>query len=177
MDAKVRSRMLVEKYGWDSNDAKKIWSFGPENTGPNVLVDQTKGLAYLSEIQDSVVNAMQWVAQEGVFIGEPLRGVRFNITDAKIIADRAHRGTGQVLPAARRSFFASEMTAVPRIQEPIYLVEVQAPRSVLGSIYKVIGGRRGKIFQEEEIPGHPLLTIRAYLPVAESFGFNAELKS
>ena len=48
---------------------------------------------------------------------------------------------------------------------------------MLGSIYKVIGGRRGKIFQEEEIPGHPLLTIRAYLPVAESFGFNAELKS
>ncbi len=46
-----------------------------------------------------------------------------------------------------------------------------------GIVYKVIGKRRGKNFQEEKLPGNPLMTIRAHLPVAESFGFNAELKS
>jgi len=38
-------------YGWDPNDGKKIWCFGPETTGPNVLVDQTKGVAYMLEIK------------------------------------------------------------------------------------------------------------------------------
>ena len=39
MDAKLRSRLLVEKYDWDTNDSRKVWCFGPENTGPNLVVD------------------------------------------------------------------------------------------------------------------------------------------
>lgn len=38
-DQKERNRTLADKYGWDINDAKKIWCFGPETTGPNLLVD------------------------------------------------------------------------------------------------------------------------------------------
>ena len=29
------------KYEWDLLAARSIWAFGPENTGPNVLVDDT----------------------------------------------------------------------------------------------------------------------------------------
>jgi len=35
---------LCENFDWDKNDALKIWSFGPENTGPNILIDGTKGV-------------------------------------------------------------------------------------------------------------------------------------
>lgn len=35
----------------------KIWSFGPDNMGPNMLVDATKGVAYMNEIRDSMENA------------------------------------------------------------------------------------------------------------------------
>jgi len=42
-DMKERARELVENYSWDPNHARKIWAFGPEETGPNVLVDQTIG--------------------------------------------------------------------------------------------------------------------------------------
>ena len=41
------------------------------------------------------------MAQEG------LRGVRFNLVDAHLIADAIHRGGGQMLPAARRVYYAS----------------------------------------------------------------------
>ena len=37
--------------------------------------------------------------------------------------------------------------------------------------------RRGHVFAEEQRPGTPLFTIKAYLPVMESFGFNADLRS
>ena len=44
-EPKARSKYLHEKFGWDRNDAGvKLWSFGPENTGPNVIVDMTKGI-------------------------------------------------------------------------------------------------------------------------------------
>jgi elongation factor 2 len=38
-EPKELSKRLADTFGWDINDAKKIWCFGPDETGPNVLVD------------------------------------------------------------------------------------------------------------------------------------------
>ena len=46
-DQRERARKLQDDYEWDPNDAKKIWCFGPETTGPNMLVDVTKQVQYL----------------------------------------------------------------------------------------------------------------------------------
>jgi elongation factor 2 len=43
-EPKELARKLVDDYSWDINDAKKIWCFGPDEVGCNVLVDQTKGV-------------------------------------------------------------------------------------------------------------------------------------
>lgn len=54
-----------------------------------------------------------------------MRGVRFSLHDAQIHADRSHRGGAQIIPATRRCMFAAQLTASPRICEPVYLVEIQ----------------------------------------------------
>jgi len=56
-DPKVRYRALADDYGWDPNEAKKIWCFGPETTGANVLVDHCIGVQYLDTIRDSMQSA------------------------------------------------------------------------------------------------------------------------
>ena len=43
----------------------KIWCFGPETSGPNLLVDATKAVQYLNEIKDSMEAAFQWATKEG----------------------------------------------------------------------------------------------------------------
>ena len=53
-DLKVTLRTLIDKYQMDQHDAKKLWVFGPEQSGPNFLVDQTKAVQYLNEIRDSM---------------------------------------------------------------------------------------------------------------------------
>ncbi len=63
-DPKNRARLLAEKYGYDVTEARKIWSFGPDGTGPNLLMDCTKGVQYLNEIKDSVVAGFQWASKE-----------------------------------------------------------------------------------------------------------------
>lgn len=63
-ELKARARYLIEKYLWDPTDARKIWCFGPDGTGPNLLVDVTKGVQYLNEIKDSVVAGFQWAVKE-----------------------------------------------------------------------------------------------------------------
>ena len=58
-----------------------------------------------------------------------------------------------------------------------YTVEIQCPETAIGGIYSVLNKRRGQVFSEEQRPGTPMFTIKAYLPVAESFGFDSELRS
>jgi elongation factor 2 len=116
---------LNEKYDYDVNEARKIWCFGPEGTGPNVLMDCTKGVQYLNEIKDSCIAGFQWATKEGVLSEENVRGVRFDIHDVTLHADAIHRGGGQIIPTARRVLYASMLTAKPRLFEPVYLCEVQ----------------------------------------------------
>jgi elongation factor 2 len=176
-DFKVRARILADDFGWDVTDARKIWCFGPDTSGANLLVDQTKAVQYLNEIKDSVVSGFQWASREGPVAEEPMRSCRFNIMDVTLHADAIHRGGGQIIPTARRVLYAAALLAEPGLLEPVFLVEVQVPETAMGGVYGVLTRRRGHVFSEEQRPGTPLFTIKAYLPVNESFGFNADLRS
>ena len=176
-DFKSRARVLADDFGWDVTDARKIWGFGPDTTGPNLLVDQTKAVQYLNEIKDSFVSGFQWATREGPLGEEPMRGVRFNVMDVTLHADAIHRGGGQIIPTARRVLYASTLLANPGIMEPVFMVEIQVPEQAMGGIYSVLTRRRGHVFSEEQRVGTPLFTVKAYLPVMESFGFNADLRA
>lgn len=176
-DFKVRGRYLADKYDYDITEARKIWCFGPDTNGPNILMDCTKGVQYLNEIKDSVVAGFQWATKEGVLCDENMRGVRYNIYDVALHADAIHRGGGQIIPTARRVLYAATITAEPRLLEPVYLCEIQCPENAVGGIYGVLNRRRGHVFEESQTPGTPMFVVRAYLPVNESFGFTADLRS
>lgn len=176
-DFKSRARILADDHGWDVTDARKIWCFGPETTGANLLIDQTKAVQYLQEIKDSFVSGFQWATKEGPVGEEPLRSVRFNILDVTLHADAIHRGGGQIIPTARRVLYAAQLMADPSLLEPVFLAEISVPEQAMGGIYGVLTKRRGHVFSEEQRPGTPLFTIKAYLPVNESFGFSSELRA
>jgi len=176
-DPKTRARLLADKYGWDLTEARKIWCFGPETTGPNLLVDVSKGVQYLNEIKDSFVAAFQWASKEGVLCDENMRSIKFNVMDVALHSDAVHRGGGQIIPTARRVIYACQLTSAPRLMEPIYLVEIQCPEGAMGGIYSTLNRRRGHVISEEQRPGTPLYNVKAYLPVMESFGFTADLRS
>ena len=53
-DPKKRNEVLINKFEFDKVEVKKIWCFGPETSGPNLLIDKTQGVQYLHEIKDSM---------------------------------------------------------------------------------------------------------------------------
>jgi len=175
-EAKVRGKILQEKFGYDGTEARKIWCFGPEDTGPNFLVDVTKAVQYLNEIKESVVAAFNWATKEGVLCEENMRAVRFNLHDVTLHTDTIHRGGSQIIPTARKCFYAAVLTAAPRLLEPIYLVEIQCPENAIGGVYATLSRKRGHVFSEEQKQGTPLFNMKAYLPVNESFGFTGDLR-
>ena len=175
-DQKERIKVLAEKFDWDKTEAGKIWAFGPEGEGPNVMVDATQGCQFMTEIKEHMISGFEIVTKTGVLCDESLRGVRFNVVDTYLHNDSIHRGGGQITPATRKVLYATELLAKPTLQEPIFLVEITCPQEVVGNIYEVMGARRGTVIEEIQVEGTPLTIMKAYLPVAESFGFTGFLR-
>ena len=177
MDVKTRAKYLQTEHGWEQNDARRVWSFGPDSNGPSLLVDTTKSAENLQEVKEHFVGAFQWATKLGVLAEEPLRGVRFNIVEVFLHADASHRNGGQIVPTGRRVLYAAEYTAEPTLVEPVFLCEITAPIAVCGGVHAVLSKRRGRAFDQNQRDGTPLMQIKAYLPVMESFGFDKDLRS
>jgi len=175
-DPKERAKLYRDKFDWDENSARKIWGWGPETDGANVVVDQTTAVQYMNEIKEHVHSAFQWTTKEGPLCEENMRGIRFNLMDCTLHADSIHRGAGQIMPPTRRCCFAAEMTAQPTLQEPMFLVEITCPQDAMSGVYNCMQPRRGQVFEENPREGTPLIQVKAYLPVSESFGFVAALR-
>merc|ERR1712190_31624 len=175
-EAKERAKIFRDKFDWSEKDARKIWAWGPETEGANLVVDTTQGVQYLNEIKEHVNSAFQWTTKEGPICEENMRGIRFNIMDVTLHTDAIHRGAGQIMPPTRRACFAAEMQGKPSLQEPVFLVEITCPQEAMSGVYSCMNIRRGMVFEENQREGTPLVQVKAYLPVAESFGFVSALR-
>lgn len=168
------------KYDWDLLASRSIWAFGPDSTGPNILVDDTLpsevDKSLLSSVKDSIVQGFQWGTREGPLCDEPIRNVKFKILDAQIASEPIQRGGGQVIPTARRVAYSAFLLATPRLMEPYLFVEVLAPADCISAVYTVLARRRGHVTQDAPVPGSPLYTIKAFLPAIDSFGFETDLR-
>ncbi|GFZ02796.1 ribosomal protein S5/Elongation factor G/III/V family protein [Actinidia rufa] len=169
-----------KQYDWDLLAARGIWAFGPDKQGPNILLDDTLSTEVdkplLSAVKDSIVQGFQWGAREGPLCDEPIRNVKFKIVDAKIAPEPLHRGSGQIIPTARRVAYSAFLMATPRLMEPVYYVEIQTPIDCVSAIYTVLSRRRGHVTADVPQPGTPAYIVKAFLPVIESFGFETDLR-
>jgi len=180
-DRKRVGEFFQTKYEWDLLAARSIWAFGPDSNGPNILVDDTLpsevDKVLLNNVKDSIVQGFQWGTREGPLCDEPIRNVKFKILDAVVAPEPINRGGGQIIPTARRVAYSAFLMATPRLMEPMYYCEVQAPADCIAAVYTVLSRRRGHVTKDEPKPGSPLYTVRAFLPVIDSFGFETDLRS
>jgi elongation factor 2 len=178
METKKRVRTLVDNFQWGKDEAMKLWTFGcPPEAVPNVLVDQTKGVQYLNEIKDSMVGGFIQATAAGIICEEAMRGSRFNLQDMTMHADAIHRGAGQIMPPCKRAMYACQIKSEPRMLEPLYLVDITVPNNQMAGVYNTLNQRRGTVDITEERPGTPLVKVKAFLPVLESFGFTQLLRA
>jgi U5 small nuclear ribonucleoprotein component len=180
-DAKQIEDFFHTKYDWDLLASRSIWAFGPNSTGPNILVDDTlpsevdKKLLY--SVKDYIVQGFQWGTREGPLCDEPIRNVKFKLMGAEISSEPIHRSGGQIMPTARRVAFSSFLLASPRLMEPIYFVEIQTPADCVSAVYGVLAKRRGHVQTSVPKPGTPLYTVCGFIPLIDSFGFETDLRT
>jgi len=164
--------ILRDKAKWPTEEARNVWAFEEHK---NILIDLTKGIQYLREARDMIISGFRWACQNGPLCEEPLRGVKVKLMDAQLHEDPVHRGPAQIMPATRRSFLGSFLTANPTLLEPIYKIGVSVPAQWVGEVTSIITRKRGRIMASEQ--KGPVTMINGYIPVAETFGLSAEMRS
>jgi elongation factor 2 len=172
MDTKERAKILREQAGWDTDAARGIWAI---DSYINVLVDATKGLQYMREIKDTLVQAFRLDVSEGPLAREPIRGMLVKITDAMVHDDPAHRGPAQLMPAIRDAIFQGFLTANPILLEPIMKLDMKVPQDFLGGVTRIVAGKRGKVVSMDQT--EQTMHLVAEIPVSETFDMSDQLRS
>lgn len=71
--SKLGSR-LETKHGWDVLASRSVWAFGPDDMGPNLLMDDTLpsevDKKLLFSVKDSIRQGFQWGTREGPLCDE-----------------------------------------------------------------------------------------------------------
>jgi elongation factor 2 len=167
----LERRQKLMKLGMDKDEAKGI--AGIFNS--NIFIDMTKGIQYLNETMELVLDGFEEVMRAGPLTREPVANMKCVLVDAKLHEDAIHRGPAQVIPAARQAIQAGMLIAEDSLLEPYQKVFVQVPQLTMGGATKELQGRRGIILNMTT--EGDLAIIEARVPVAEMFGFAGEIRS
>lgn len=180
-EKKKLGRYFQTKYHWDLLSSRSVWAFGDSPThGTNLLLDDTLpsevDKSLLNSCKSSIVQGFQWATREGPLCEEPVRATKIKILDATLADISIYRGGGQIIPTARRTVHSSLLTATPRLMEPIYVLDIQCPGPIVEAIQPILSRRRGHIVQDRPISGTTLFSVRGFIPVLDSFGFETDLR-
>ncbi|MGB9684076.1 MAG: elongation factor EF-2 [Candidatus Bathyarchaeales archaeon] len=172
MGRKQIGNILFKEAEWPTEEARNVWTVDEHR---NILLDLTKGIQYLREAREMIIAGFRWACRAGPLCEEPLRGVKVKLMDAQLHEDPVHRGPAQILPATRRAILGSFLTAKPVLLEPVYKIGVSVSAQWVGECSSIITRKRGRILSSE-MKG-ALTMIAGYIPVAETFGLSAEMRS
>lgn len=175
LDSDKRQQLLAKKVGLRDDWIRHVMAFGPDGYGPNFLIDETKGVRDLLEVQPFLRTGYQNAVGRGPIAGEPVSRLRCNLLDLSLHADAPLRDEVQMAKAMEKLVKSAIMAAGPALMEPVYRVDIKVPEEGVACVYEELDSRRGYVNRADE--NGPLLTITGVIPVAEAEGFEASITS
>lgn len=173
-DGRPKGKVLVEtlvECGMPREQAKAVMDI----YNKNILINDTRGIQYLNEISELVIQGFEEAMQKGPLCKEKVVGVKIRLVDATIHEDPVHRGPAQIIPATKRPIYAGILLSGVTLQEPKQKVLIQVPQEYMSNVITMVQGRRGQM-QDIQQEGETC-TLVAKIAVAEMFGFSNELRS
>ncbi|KAF9816904.1 hypothetical protein IEO21_03778 [Rhodonia placenta] len=175
--------------------ADRVWAFGPQRVGSCLLIDSRsdaksnslktrqerdkigesnkEALPFSREFDNHFEAGFQLATLQGPLCAEPVEGLAYFVEALEIDKEGIdqERFTGAVISSVKDACRNGLLDWSPRLMLAMYTCDIQASTDVLGKVYGVVAKRRGRIVSEEMKEGTEFFTVRALLPVVESFGF------
>jgi elongation factor 2 len=171
MQNKDERTKTLRSLGWAPDEAKGAVAV-EEN---NILVNRIRGRQYVDEILDHVKTGFREAVHTSPLAKEPAYGLKINLEDVTVHEDPVHRGPAQVIPMTWRPIYCVILLTDPKLLEPLLSFECRVPSDFVSSVITLLNKRRGKIL---DMPSEEdMITVKAEMPVSESFGIADELRS
>ena len=121
----------------------------------------------------AVGEGIEEASKAGILGGFPVLGVHATVYDGSYHEVDSSEMAFHI--AGSLAFKDAMSKANPVLIEPIMKVEVTMPEEYMGDVIGDINSRRGRIEGMDDIGGGKL--VRAYVPLAEMFGYSTDLRS
>jgi elongation factor G len=144
----------------------------PRGTGfvfEDAIVGGVIARQFIPSVEKGIVKCMA----RGIIAGFPFVDVRVRLVDGKMHPVDSSDAAFQI--AGSKGFRIAANQAGPVILEPVVKMEVVIPNSVTGDVIGELNSRRGKILGTDMVDDSTV--VSAYVPMAESFDFEARLNS
>ena len=162
--------LMIEK-GLPKDEAERV----KDIYRGNIFIDMTRGIVALNEVIELILDGFEEIVRQGPMAREECIKFKIKLLDVSLHEDSIHRGPGQVYPAIRDGLKQAISGAGAVLFEPLQVIQVDCPQDMLGNISSVINNRRGQVLdidiQEDTA------TIKAKVPVAETFGMTGDMRS
>ncbi len=167
----IERRDILIEAGMDKDEARNVRAIH----GTNMFLDMTKGIQYLNETMELVLDGWREAIRGGPLADELVQNLKVRLVDVKLHEDAIHRGPAQVIPAVRSAVKGGMLMAGDSLLEPMQKIQITVPSDQMGAATSQIQGRRGQVF--DMLSEGDTVTIVGKAPVAELFGFAGDLRS
>ncbi len=151
-----------------------VWiRFAPNPEKGYEFVDSVVGGTVPREFIPSVDKGLQAALPLGILAGYPLIDIKCELYDGSYHDVDSSDAAFQV--AASLAVKAMKDKCKPVILEPIMEVDVTVPEDYVGNVIGDLTSRRGRLDSQEKRGNG--MKIRAYVPLAEMFGYATALRS
>src|SRR3989344_2637858 len=162
---------LREACDWDAKKAAQVKAC----YNGNIFMDETRGIVYINEILELVLDMFEDVMKAGPLAKEPCMNIMVSLTDCNLHEDAIHRGPAQMYPAVREGIRGAMMQAGPVMFEPLQIMRIEAPSEYTGEISKLVTSKRGQLL--DMVQEADQVVVTAKLPVGELLGWSSDLRS
>jgi elongation factor 2 len=171
MQSKDERTKTLRAMGWTPEDAKGAVAVEDNN----ILVNRIRGRQYVDEILDHIKTGFREAVHTSPLAKEPAYGLKICLEDVTVHEDPVHRGPAQAIPMTWRPIYCAILLSDPKLLEPLMSFECKVPSEYVSSVITLLNKRRGKIL---DMPSEDdMITVKAEMPVSESFGIADILRS
>lgn len=173
--AVAHQEVFKKQNGGSGNFAEINFELSPrEDNLPGLeFINDIKGGAIPREFIASVNKGFEVAMQTGILAGYPVQSMRVRLFDGDIHENDSHAQDFEQV--ALIGFRAAAAKALPRLLEPVMLVDVTTPEEYTGVVTGDLNRRRGIINGIEM--KDKVQCIKASVPLSELFGYVTVLRS
>nr|CCA26090.1 AGAP003001PA putative [Albugo laibachii Nc14] len=185
------SNMLINNVSWYMNKRFAFDTEGCNELSQNDIIEPQDKFRqqFLEKLENSIITGFQVATIAGPLCEEQVWGAAFVIEDifvSETTTSQEYEATssanfgplsGQIISTMKSTCRLAFMKKPVRLVEAMYTCSVQCQAEQLGKLYSVLSKRRGNVISEDLADKMSLVTIKAHLPVVESFGLATDIRT